>query len=90
MKRDKHNKHKIHKVVAILLLIAMPLSTKAQVFMLDGDENYRAPEDPSVFINLPSDYGMGTDYYAPVGDGLLLLSVLGGVYLLRKKEKSNK
>ena len=63
----------------------MSLTMKAQVFMIDGDENYRAPEDPQVFINLPSDYGMATDYYTPIGDSVLLLSALGGAYLLRKK-----
>lgn len=87
MSRTKQNIHKMRKAIAVILLTAMSLSANAQVFMVDGDENYRDPEDPSVFINLPSNYGMATDSYTPVGGGLLLLTVLGGAYLLKKKRE---
>lgn len=87
MRKDTHNMHKIHKTVAILLFLAMSLTMKAQVFMMDGDENYREPEDPAVFINLPENYGLGVDWYTPVGDGVLLLATLGGAYLLNRKRK---
>ena len=81
--------HKTHRVITLLLFMVMSLTMKAQVFMLDGDENYRDPEDPSVFASLPENFGLGVDWYTPVGDGIMLLTALGGVYLLRKK-KSNK
>ena len=88
MRKDTHNMHKTRKAVAILLFLAMSLTMKAQVFMLDGDENYRTPEDPQVFAGLPENYGLGVDWYTPVGDGIMLLAALGGAYLLRKKKKN--
>lgn len=86
MRRNKHNMHKTRRAIAVLFFLAMSLTMKAQVFMIDGDENYREPEDPQVFINLPANYGEGVDWYTPVGDGLLMLTVLGGAYLLGKRK----
>lgn len=88
MKRNIYNLHK-KSIAAIVLLLVMSLPMNAQVFMMDGDENYREPEDPAVFINLPSDYGLGTDWYAPVGNGVLLLTALGGAYLIGKRKNGN-
>ena len=88
MRKDTHIMHKTRKVVAILLFLAMSLTMKAQVFMMDGDENYRDPEDPQVFAGLPNNFGSGYDYYMPVGDGIMLLAALGGAYLLKKKNTS--
>lgn len=83
----RKNAHNTRRFVAMLLFMAMAFTAKAQVFMMDGDENYREPEDPAVFINLPSNYGMGTDYYLPVGDGIMLLAALGGAYLVGKRKR---
>ena len=88
MRENAHNTQKTRRVVAILLFVAMAFTAKAQVFMMDADENYRDPEDPQVFAGLPSNFGMGTDYYLPVGDGIMLLATLGGAYLFRKREKN--
>lgn len=74
------------KLLIFTLFLTLAVPMRAQVFMMDGDENYREPEDPAVFINLPSDYGLGTDWYAPAGNGILLLSALGGAYLLKMKK----
>ena len=87
MRRNAHNMHKTRRVVAILLFMAMSLTMKAQVFMMDGDDNYREPEDPQVFAGLPENFGLGVDWYTPVGDGIMLLAVLGGAYLLKKRNK---
>ena len=87
MRKNAHKMQTTRRIVAILLFMAMAFTAKAQVFMMDGDENYREPEDPAVFVNLPSNYGMGTDYYLPVGDGIMLLTALCGAYLLNKKTK---
>lgn len=86
MRKNAHMMQATRRVVAILLFMGMAFTAKAQVFMMDGDENYREPEDPAVFVNLPSNFGMGTDYYLPVGDGILLLVALGGAYMLKKKK----
>ena len=75
------------KFAMIVLALALSLSAHAQVFMIDGDKNYRTPEDPSVFATLPGEYGAAVDYYTPIGDGMLLLAALGGAYLLGKRRK---
>ena len=75
------------RTIVVLLLMAMASTSQAQVFMMDGDENYREPEDPQVFINLPQGYGLGVDWYTPVGDGIAVLAALGGAYLLGKRRK---
>ena len=88
MRRNIHNMQKRRRVIVLLLFMTMSLTMKAQVFMMDGDENYRDPEDPQVFAGLPSNFGMGTDYYLPVGDGIVLLAALGGAYLLGKRKRN--
>lgn len=90
MRRNIHNMQKRRRVILLFLFMIMSLTMKAQVFMMDGDENYRDPEDPQVFAGLPETYGLGVDWYTPVGDGLMLLAALGGTYLLGKKKKENK
>ena len=87
MKRHMHTTHSTRRALTLLLMMALAFTAKAQVFMLDGDENYREPEDPAVFINLPEDYGLGVDWYTPVGDGILLLAALGGAYLVGKRTR---
>jgi len=88
MRRNIHNMQKRRRVIVLLLFMTMSLTMKAQVFMMDGDENYREPENPQVFAGLPENYGLGVDWYTPVGDGILLFAALGGAYLLNKRKKS--
>ena len=88
MRKNAHKMQATRRVVAILLFMGMAFTAKAQVFMMDADENYRDPEDPQVFAGLPSNFGMGTDYYLPVGDGIVLLAALGGAYLLGKRKRN--
>ncbi len=87
MKRNTQSKQNMFRTIVVLLLMAMASTSQAQVFMMDGDENYREPEDPQVFINLPQGYGLGVDWYTPVGDGIAVLATLGGAYLLGKRRK---
>lgn len=90
MKRNTQSKQNMFKTIVVLLFMAMASMAQAQVFMMDGDENYREPEDPQVFINLPQGYGLGVDWYTPVGDGVLLLAALGGAYLMGKRKNALK
>ncbi len=89
MRRNIHNMQKKRRVIVLLLFMTMSLTMKAQVFMMDADENYREPENPQVFAGLPANFGAGYDYFAPVGNGIMLLAALGGAYLLKKNKKSN-
>lgn len=88
MRKNAHKTQATRRVVAILLFAAMAFTAKAQVFMMDGDENYREPEDPQVFVGLPQNFGLGVDWYTPVGDGIMLLAALGGAYLLGKRKRN--
>ena len=85
MRRNIYNKHNTRRATVLLLFMVMSLTMKAQVFMIDGDDNYREPENPQVFAGLPENYGVAVDWYTPVGDGVLLLATLGGAYLLKRK-----
>lgn len=82
-------KKKIHIIIAALLLL-LASTAPAQVFMTEDDDNLRVEEgDMDVFGRIPYhgvDYDQANDY-APVGDGILLLGVLGGAYLLGKRKK---
>ena len=88
MRKNIHNMQKRRRVIVLLLFMIISLTMKAQVFMMDGDENYREPENPQVFAGLPENYGLAVDWYTPVGDGIIVLSVLGGAYLLRKRKEN--
>lgn len=87
MRRNIHNMHNTRRAIVLLLFMVMSLTMKAQVFMIDGDDNYREPENPQVFAGLPENYGLGVDYFVPIGDGLLLFTALGGAYLVGKRKK---
>ena len=80
---------KILLIFTLFLTLAAPL--RAQVFIMEEDEN----EFRNVFGNGEWNnviyHGSGDDQtnYLPVGEGIMLLSALGGAYLLRKKKTSN-
>ena len=79
-------KTKIFAIVAALMLMAAP--AMAQIYMTEEDlNNARADGDPSLFINLPQQYNSGEDWYAPVGEGLAVLTVMAGAYLIGKRKK---
>ena len=78
------------KLLIFTLFVTLAAPLRAQVFMMDGEGNYREPEDPEVFAGLPENYGLGVDWYTPVGDGFLLLSAMGGAFLLTKKKRDSK
>lgn len=79
----------IKRVIAVIaLLLVMFGPVQAQVFIMDEDAggNIRIAESE---FTVPVPY-QGTDWdeYLPLGDGVLLLTALGGAYLLRKRKKS--
>ena len=81
------------KILTLILLLAT--SARAQIYTGEGEGNNRLEGlEPSngLYIDNPNGHGYGTDYYAPVGEGILLLAALGGVYLIKKNNdrKSNK
>ena len=79
---------------AIALVMTMVLSASAQsdgFFSSWDNANYNGDRD-DIGIVLPSNIGMSTsetgdDPSAPLGTGLLIMTALGGAYLLNKREK---
>lgn len=78
---------KILLIFSILLALAAPM--RAQVFIMEEDEN----EFRNVFGNGEWNniivHGSADDQtnWVPLGEGILLLSALGGAYLVRKLKK---
>ena len=72
-------------ILAAALMFAV--SASAQVFVLEESDNQRDGSETPDFNIYNPDFGQGTDFYAPVGSGALLLAGLAGAYLLGKKKK---
>lgn len=82
-------KNTIKRFIAVIgLLLVMMCPVQAQVFIMDEDMEGNIRVGESEFV-VPVPY-QGTDWdeYLPIGDGVLLLTALGGAYLLRKRKKS--
>ena len=82
-------KKRIFAIVAALLMASAPMM--AQVF-LDDEEllNSRAGNnEPSMYVDNPHVYNSGEDWYAPVGEGLIVLAGLSGAYLLGKRKHND-
>ena len=76
-------------LLAAALVIAMGLGANAQrdSFFNDWDDIGNGLDRDPEFPALPSSHGIYDDITAPLGSGLLVLTALGGAYLLRKREK---
>lgn len=71
---------------SIILVLALVFNAKAQVILLDSDENRSRVEVEGTPPFIPV-LGVTYDQYAPISEGLPLLCCLGAVYLLKKKRK---
>ena len=78
---------KILLIFTLFLTLAAPM--RAQVFIMEEDENQRVE---NVFGNGEWNniivHGSADDQanFVPLGEGILLLSALGGAYLLKMKK----
>ena len=79
-------KKRIIAIATVLMMATAP--AMAQIFMTDEDLNNRTTSQPGgMFVDIPNAHGQGTDYFAPVGEGLVVLAGLAGAYLLGKRRK---
>ena len=77
---------KLIMTIAIATMFVAP--AMAQIFIDDEDMNgNRATGDAQMIINNPAVYDSGSDWYAPVGEGIVLLVGLAGAYLIGKRRK---
>ena len=80
---------KILLVLAIVFTMCFGVKAqhgKSDAFFYNREIDNRTGEE-NAFMGLPGDHGLTTDAYAPLGSGLLILSALGGGYLIAKKKK---
>lgn len=83
-------KKRIFSTIAIFSLIIGSLN--AQIFIADSDEesmNFRIEREEIGGLPFYPTQDVTYDQYAPLGEGLLLLCSLGGVFLLGKRRKRN-
>ena len=82
---------KMRKHIALtLLLLALSMGAQAQIYVGEGEENeFRNTTGENGLWNNTIIHGSEHDQtnWVPLGDGILLLTALGGVYLLGKRKK---
>ena len=89
---EKGKLMKVVRNIMLLLLLSLTMVSKAQIFIDDEDMNNRGNGDGNMDIgNLIPQHGVEWDQanFTPIGEGILLLSVLGGAYLIGKKRKKD-
>lgn len=74
------------KTLAILTLtLLLAGAAQAQIFIEEGNAPTRATTtEVPAWVDNPV-HGESVDHYLPLGDGLLVLTALGGLYLLERK-----
>lgn len=70
----------------VILMGLLSRSVKAQIIITDTDINHQRNELQGAPPFIP-ELGVTHDQYAPLSQGLLVLSGLGGLYLLKKTKK---
>ena len=78
---------KLITTIAIATMFVAP--AMAQVFLDDEDlnSNRNGESSSQLVINNPAVYDSGEDWYAPLGEGIVLLAGLAGAYLVGKRRK---
>ena len=63
-------------------------AAQAQIFIEEGDAPTRATTtEVPAWVDNP-EHGESVDHYLPLGDGLLVLTAMAGLHLLRKRKKN--
>ena len=81
------------KILLVLaIVVTMCFGVKAQhgnrdAFFNNWESDNRTGGENALSMSLPGDHGLTGDAPAPLGSGLLILSALGGGYLIAKKKK---
>ena len=75
-------------IVVTILFVACP--AMAQVFIMDDEFEGTMRQNTEDFGLIVPIEGLDSDQYLPLGDGLLVLVVLSGEYLMKKRKKSKR
>ena len=82
---------KAKHIIILASLLLMGSAANAQIFILEDDEfmdNNRAGAIVGGSLPTLPMQDFTTDQFAPPGSGMLVLSALGGAYLLGRRRKS--
>ena len=78
-------------VIILTMLLATASPLRAQIFIMDDEFEGKLRQNiPEENLWVPITAMDSDEAYTPVGEGWLLLSALGGTYLLKKRKKKNK
>lgn len=79
------------RLLIVLMLFALAISANAQIFLTEEEYSNRSVSDGSGSgLPIIPNLNETQDNFAPVGEGILLLGVLGGAYLLGKRKREGK
>lgn len=73
-------------IIIVFLIGFLSLSAHSQIIITDADIDHQRRELQGAPPFIP-ELGVGYDQYAPLSHGMLLLSGLSGLYLLKKTKK---
>lgn len=77
-------------VIILTMLLAMASPLRAQIFIMDDEFEGKLRQNiPEENLWVPITALDSDQAFAPLGEGWLLLTALGGVYLLKKRKKKN-
>ena len=90
MKNAKENRIMRKSIILLVTMLMMALPMSAQVFLTQEDlDSERDGQWQDIGLIIPiheSDFDQA-EPFAPVGSGIAVLTVLGGVYLIGKRKK---
>ena len=90
MKNAKENRIMRKSIILLVTMLMMALPMRAQVFLTQEDlDSERAGQWEDIGLIIPiheQDFDQA-EPYTPVGSGIVLLTVLGGAYLLGKRKE---
>lgn len=79
---------KFFLTIAVLMFMGFCGKAQNDVFFhySEADDEIYRDVDNGVNFSLPTAHGLNNDSEAPLGSGLLVLTVLGAGYMMKKKE----
>lgn len=81
------------KILLVLAIVfTMGFGVKAQhgnsdAFFNNWESNNRTGEENAFSMGFPGGHSLTGDSYAPLGSGLLILTALGGGYIVARKKR---
>ena len=90
MKNAKENRIMRKSIILLVTMLMMALPMRSQVFLTQEDlDSERAAEWEDIGLIIPiheQDFDQA-EPFTPVGSGIVLLTALGGAYLLGKRKE---